>query len=98
MEGRDQTGRAVKTRPGAWEAEPQGRAGRQQGHTCRMAMSGAARSQRGSRWKEHSNRGWMDGEKAGGGEKACRDGHKIRALGEGKQSPAEGSSPQKGWT
>lgn len=97
VEGRGQTGRAVKTRPRASEADPRGTEGRQRGHTCRTAMSGAARSQRGSRWLEHSDRdGWMGEEKACGREKACRGGHKACALGERNSLRQRGAIHRKG--
>lgn len=45
-------------------------------------MSGAARSQRGGRWREHSDRGWADEEEACGREQAYGGGHEVRTPGE----------------
>lgn len=45
-------------------------------------MSGAARSQRGGRRWEHSDRGWADEEKACGREQAYRGGHEVCTPGD----------------
>lgn len=79
VEGRDQGGRAVKTSPGAREADSRtGRCRKEAGHTCRTAMSGAARSE-----EEQVKRGTATGadrERACGRKKARRGGHEARTL------------------
>lgn len=58
MEGRDQGGTAVKTRPRASEVGPRaGWDGRAGGHTCGVAMSGRSQGTEGwvSRGRRHSD-------------------------------------------
>lgn len=56
VEGRGQGGRAVKTSPGLGDRF-MGQCRKAVGHTCRTAMSGAARSKRNSRWEEAQRQG-----------------------------------------
>lgn len=95
VEGRDQTGRAVNTRPGAWEAGPQGRAGRQQGPHARwpcLAQPGH-RGVAGGR-STATGDGWM-GRKLGAGRRPAGMGTRSAPWGKKNSLPQRGAVHRK---